>query len=160
MDPSNPFRPLNDCVIFTFQQLALNAKLPGYYDNSSDSPVYLYDHEVKKLEKERLEKLRNENQDNDDDVDENYKLPETPPENKEMKRILQNTKVFICRKLSKSQLELNAIVEEMGGYFMWIYSNTCTHFVYSGELTDNNKELRLAKEQNKPIVSPYWLYAC
>jgi hypothetical protein len=27
MDPSNPFRPLNNCVIFIFQQLALNAKL-------------------------------------------------------------------------------------------------------------------------------------
>ncbi len=160
MDPSKPLTPLNEVVIRTFKQAALNAQIPGYYDCSSDSPVYLYDHEVKKLEAERQNKLNlNENQ-NTDDVDENDIPSATPFEVKEMKEILKNTNVYISKKLAKSQSELNTIVELLGGDFMWIYNKTCTHLVYSGKLTDNNKELRLAKEQNISIVSPYWLYAC
>ena len=69
-------------------------------------------------------------------------------------------KVYVSKKLAKTQAELNNIVETLGGDFFWIYNQSCTHFIYSGKANDSNKELRLAKEQNKIIVSPYWLYAC
>ena len=163
MDPSNPLTPLNEVVVRTFKQFALNAQIPGYYDCSSDSPVYEYDHEVKRkeaAENQRKIDLISENIENNEDSDENDVPSATPYEVKEMKEILKNTNVYISKKLAKSQSELNTIVELLGGDFMWIYNKTCTHLVYTGKLTDNNKELRSAKEKNIAIVSPYWLYAC
>jgi hypothetical protein len=43
---------------------------------------------------------------------------------------------------------------------MWTYNRSCTHVVFSGKSNDTNKEYRLAKDHNKLIVSPHWLYAC
>ena len=166
-DPAGgpPLTPLHEVVIRSFKQANANAKIPGFYDYSSDSPVVLYDFEKKKKQEEADQEqinginseMANQNKFYDDEDD----IPSaTPLEVKEMKEILKNVKVYVSKKLAKSQAELNSLVESLGGDFIWIYNNSCTHVVYNGKLNDNNKELRVAKEQNKIIVSPHWLYAC
>lgn len=66
----------------------------------------------------------------------------------------------MSRKLVKQQTELYQISEILGAEFLWTYENSCTHFIYTGKLTDTNKELKIAKEQKKIIVSANWIHAC
>ena len=42
----------------------------------------------------------------------------------------------------------------------WTYNDACTHFVYAGSGAAVNKELNLAREESKIIVTPAWLWAC
>jgi hypothetical protein len=75
-------------------------------------------------------------------------------------RILKNVKVYVSKKLVKQQSVLCPIVESLGGDFSWTYNSNCTHYIYSGKLNDNNKELKQAKEDGKQIVTPEWILAC
>ncbi|XP_033099642.1 DNA topoisomerase 2-binding protein 1-like isoform X2 [Anneissia japonica] len=70
--------------------------------------------------------------------------------------------VIICvsMKLNKKLTVYNKIATELGADFRWTYDPTCTHFIYQGRAKDSSKELKLAKEQNKHVVSPHWLFAC
>lgn len=97
---------------------------------------------------------------NADEEEENDRIQPTPAEQREMKNILKNVKIYVAKKLAKQQAELNQLVENLGGEFVWIYNHTVTHVIFSGKVNDPNKELKLAREQNKYIVSPHWLYAC
>jgi hypothetical protein len=44
--------------------------------------------------------------------------------------------------------------------FLWTYDDTCTHFIYPGKLADADKELQVAKEGLKVILSADWLFEC
>jgi len=66
----------------------------------------------------------------------------------------------VSRKLVKEQTQLGQIAQALGAEFLWTYDDTCTHFIYAGKLTDTNKELKVAKEGRKVIVSANWLYEC
>lgn len=164
-----PQTPIHELFVKSLRQACINAREPGFYDYTSDSPEVFYTFERDK-HGERLNDLAaneeaagnvnfngiNAGHGDDDDDD----IPPTPLDVKHLKELLKNVKVYVSKKLAKNQTELSTIVESLGGDFMWIYNQTCTHFIYTGKISDNNKELRVAKEQNKIIVSPYWLYAC
>jgi hypothetical protein len=152
-----PLTPIHEVILRSFKQANENSKIPGFYDYSNNSPEIVYSFEKKKLQRQAAQQLY-ENQMNHDDEDD--EIPATPLDVKEMKEVLKNVKVYVSKKLAKNQAELNNIVETLGGDFIWIYNQSCTHVIYSGKANENNKELRLAKEQNKIIVAPHWLYAC
>ena len=101
-----------------------------------------------------LMETRDDTSDLDDQID------PTPSQQVINKEVLKNTKIYVCKKLVKQQGELFQIAGCLGAEFIWSYNDTCTHFIYSGKFTDNNKELRAAREHKKIIVSPHWLYAC
>ena len=88
----------------------------------------------------------------DDDED---RIMPTPCE-----KVLKNVRIYVSRKLVKQQTELYEQAILLGAEFLWNYDESSTHFIYSGKLTDTNKELKIAKEQKKHIVSPNWLLAC
>ncbi|XP_062568872.1 DNA topoisomerase 2-binding protein 1-A-like [Saccostrea cucullata] len=99
---------------------------------------------------------------------EEYKAPETMDEvdgassstSEYMKRPLKGVTIYVSKKLSGQQTELNDIVAELGGDYKWQYDATCTHFIFQGKTNDTTKEFRVAREQKKMIVSPLWLQMC
>ncbi len=92
---------------------------------------------------------------------EHDRIQPTPAHMKHARQILRNVNVYVSKKLCRAQGELSKIVEYLGGEYSWTYNQaTCTHFIYQGFLSDNNKELNAAREANKTIVTPEWLYAC
>ena len=145
----SPLTPLNELFVKSIQGASENSKKPYFYDFSSDTPELVYSFE----RNEHVEKATCENNGNDDSSPMSLEV-------KELKEILKNTVTYVSKKLSKQQFELNNLAKALGGDFIWTYKQSCTHVVYRGEINDNNKELSLAIEQNKIIVSPYWLYAC
>jgi hypothetical protein len=64
---------------------------------------------------------------------------------KKGKQILKNVRVYVSKKLIKKQSEIYQIAEELGADFLWAYDESCTHFIYSGKLTDPNRELKFAR---------------
>ncbi len=82
------------------------------------------------------------------------------PSQKNQNAVLKNVKIYVSRKLIKQQTELYQIANSLGAEFIFKYDNSCTHFIYTGKLTDTNKELKVAREEKKIIVSPNWIYAC
>lgn len=76
------------------------------------------------------------------------------------KQILKGVRVYVCQNLLEKQIDLFKIVDSLGGDHSWFYCQGCTHFIYNGELSDDNKELKVAKDEGKIIVRPSWLYEC
>ncbi|XP_061181170.1 DNA topoisomerase 2-binding protein 1-like [Saccostrea echinata] len=99
---------------------------------------------------------------------EEYKAPEPTDEvhgtcsssNQYMTRPLKGVTIYVSKKLSGQQAELNNIVEDLGGNYKWQYDATSTHFIFQGKTNDTTKEFRVAREQKKIIVSPLWIQMC
>ncbi|XP_042237542.1 DNA topoisomerase 2-binding protein 1-like isoform X2 [Homarus americanus] len=70
--------------------------------------------------------------------------------------------VIVCtaRKLQDQQSDLYEAVEKLGGDYRWAYDHTVTHFIFQGRSNDTNKDFRLARDQDKLIVSPDWVWMC
>lgn len=73
---------------------------------------------------------------------------------------LKDVVISVARKLSAHQSTYNDIAVSLGAGYTWTYDKKCTHFIFQGKLNDINREFRLAREQGKFIVSPYWLTMC
>ncbi len=168
-----PQTPIQQVLYRNMSKLAENMKKPGFFDEP-ESPQVVLSFERERM-KQRLNEIKHFNAETDDYIS------ATPLDVKELKTILKDVKVFVTKKLIKNQVELNAIIESLGRYLvtffsilfamtffslklggdlMWTYNRSCTHVVFTGKSNDTNKEYRLAKEHNKLVVSPYWLYAC
>lgn len=97
-----------------------------------------------------------------------YKASETADEvdgvcdsaNEDTARPLRGVVIYVSKKLSGQQAELNDLVAELGGDYKWQYDASCTHFVFQGKTNDTTKEFRVAREQKKIIVSPLWIRLC
>ncbi|XP_071943540.1 DNA topoisomerase 2-binding protein 1-like isoform X2 [Antedon mediterranea] len=74
--------------------------------------------------------------------------------------VLKGVIICVSMKLSKKFTEYNRIATELGADFRWTYDDGCTHFIYQGKAKDSSKELKIARQQQKYIVSPHWLFAC
>ncbi|XP_069938324.1 DNA topoisomerase 2-binding protein 1 isoform X2 [Cherax quadricarinatus] len=72
------------------------------------------------------------------------------------------TGVVVCtsRKLQDQQKALYQCVTELGGDYRWSYDHTVTHFIFHGQNNDKNREFRIAREQEKFIVAPEWVWMC
>ncbi|XP_023933099.1 DNA topoisomerase 2-binding protein 1 isoform X2 [Lingula anatina] len=68
--------------------------------------------------------------------------------------------IAVSRKLSNNQSDYNNMAALLGADYRWTYDETCTHFIFQGRNNDTSKEFRVAREQGKCIVSPYWLQMC
>ncbi|XP_078332044.1 DNA topoisomerase 2-binding protein 1-like isoform X2 [Crassostrea virginica] len=97
-----------------------------------------------------------------------YKASETADEvdgvcvsvDEDIERPLKGVIIYVSKKLSGQQAELNDLVAELGGDYKWQYDATCTHFIFQGKANDTTKEFRIAREQKKKIVSPLWIRMC
>ncbi|CAF0961216.1 unnamed protein product [Brachionus calyciflorus] len=142
-----PETPL--CELFTnaIHIAAEKSKNPEYWANCYESPAFEYSFQRAKRENENY--LRNQDHDQSD-----YIQPTA------RHKILRNCKVYVSRKLVKIQSDLYKIVDSLGGDFSWTYNQDITHFIYSGDINDNVKELKTAIEDRKIIVLPDWIYSC
>ena len=134
-----------------------NSKNPAFYSTYSNSPAFEYSFDKSLNQEKTREAIKhghNSLVDNLVDDDEDRIMP-TPCE-----KVLKNVRIYVSRKLVKQQTELYEQAILLGAEFLWNYDESSTHFIYSGKLTDTNKELKIAKEQKKHIVSPNWLLAC
>lgn len=91
--------------------------------------------------------------------DDSKLLEENGAENPKLD-VLAGVVLYVSRKLSSIQTELNEVVVQLGGSYVWSYDDSCTHFVFVGKNNDITKEFREARSQGKKIVSPEWIYAC
>ncbi|XP_029646885.1 DNA topoisomerase 2-binding protein 1-like isoform X1 [Octopus sinensis] len=73
---------------------------------------------------------------------------------------LNGVVISVARKLSAKQSLYNDMAVSLGADYTWTYDDTCTHFIFQGKQNDINREFRLARDQKKIIVSPYWLIMC
>lgn len=48
----------------------------------------------------------------------------------DMERPLKGVIIYVSKKLSGQQAELNDLVAELGGDYKWQYDATCTHFIF------------------------------
>ena len=103
---------------------------------------------------QRLEGKSNLDNENDSKLMEDNNSPS------EKLSVLKGVVIYVSRKLSNMQIELNDAVRKLGGSYIWSYDDTCTHFVFVGKPNDITKEFREARSQGKKIVSPEWVYAC
>uniref|UniRef100_A0A8C3K8V2 DNA topoisomerase II binding protein 1 n=1 Tax=Calidris pygmaea TaxID=425635 RepID=A0A8C3K8V2_9CHAR len=83
-------------------------------------------------------------------------LTAAQPEEEEPKP-LANVVIYVSKKLSKKQSELNAVAASLGADYRWCFDETVTHFIYKGGQNDNNKEYKSVKERGIHIVSEHWL---
>ncbi|XP_062515664.1 DNA topoisomerase 2-binding protein 1-like isoform X2 [Corticium candelabrum] len=74
--------------------------------------------------------------------------------------VLSGVVLFVTKKLAKQQADLHDIAAALGSDYRFTYDESCTHVIHEGRLQSGGKEIRLAKENNKFIVSPHWLFAC
>ncbi|NXE05262.1 TOPB1 protein, partial [Lophotis ruficrista] len=79
------------------------------------------------------------------------------PEMEEDPKPLADVVIYVSKKLSKKQNELNAVAASLGADYRWCFDETVTHFIYKGGQNDNNKEYRSVKERGIHIVSEHWL---
>ncbi|NXJ83930.1 TOPB1 protein, partial [Trogon melanurus] len=79
------------------------------------------------------------------------------PEAEEECRPLANLVIYVSKKLSRKQSELNAVAASLGADYRWCFDETVTHFIYKGGQNDNNKEYKSVKERGIHIVSEHWL---
>ncbi|XP_077481033.1 DNA topoisomerase 2-binding protein 1 isoform X2 [Stigmatopora argus] len=73
---------------------------------------------------------------------------------------LSGVVIWVGKKLSKTQSELNATAASLGADFRWSCDDSVTHYVYHARANDNSREYRGAKERGLHVVSPLWLDAC
>lgn len=152
-DLKKPETPLCELFSNAIHIASERSKNPEYWANCYESPAgFEYSFQRKQREKEQEEI--------DQDAASDEYIQPTPAHLKQTKQVLRNCKVYVSRKLAKCQAELYTIVDQLGGDFSWTYNQNCTHFIYSGKLSDNVKELKIAREDNKLIVGPEWIYAC
>ncbi|XP_053850713.1 DNA topoisomerase 2-binding protein 1 isoform X2 [Vidua macroura] len=79
------------------------------------------------------------------------------PEVEEEPKPLADAVIYVSKKLSKRQRELNAVAASLGADYRWYFDETVTHFIYKGGQNDNNKEYKSVKERGIHIVSEHWL---
>ncbi|XP_009975591.1 PREDICTED: DNA topoisomerase 2-binding protein 1 [Tauraco erythrolophus] len=84
-------------------------------------------------------------------------LPAAQPEAEEEPKPLADVVIYVSKKLSKKQSELNAVAASLGADYRWCFDETVTHFIYKGGQNDNNKEYKSVKERGIHIVSEHWL---
>ncbi|KAM5313641.1 DNA topoisomerase 2-binding protein 1 isoform 3-T3 [Glossophaga mutica] len=73
---------------------------------------------------------------------------------------LHKAVVYVSKKLSKKQSELNGIAASLGADYRWSFDETVTHFIYQGRQNDTNREYKSVKERGIHIVSEHWLLEC
>ncbi len=168
----NQETPLDELFTSSIKIACENSKKPSFYANYYQSPAIEYSFERKSKTAFQDESNRNDLQFSNQQStnlkhskafftnDEHDKIQPTPAHLKQKKQILKNKNIYVSKKLLKYQAELFHLVEYLGGDFSWTYNHLCTHFIYTGYLTDNNKELRMALDEKKIIISPNWLYEC
>ncbi|XP_008847008.1 DNA topoisomerase 2-binding protein 1 [Nannospalax galili] len=81
-------------------------------------------------------------------------------EKEEDPKPLHKVVVYVSKKLSKKQNELNGIAASLGADYRWSFDETVTHFIYQGRPNDSNREYKSVKEKGVHIVSEYWLLEC
>ncbi|KAM6089006.1 DNA topoisomerase 2-binding protein 1 isoform 2-T2 [Chlamydotis macqueenii] len=79
------------------------------------------------------------------------------PEMEEDPKPLADVVIYVSKKLSKKQNELNAVAASLGADYRWCFDETVTHFIYKGGQNDSNKEYKSVKERGIHIVSEHWL---
>ncbi|XP_074911245.1 DNA topoisomerase 2-binding protein 1 isoform X2 [Buteo buteo] len=79
------------------------------------------------------------------------------PEVEEEPKPLADVVIYVSKKLTKKQSELNALAASLGADYRWCLDETVTHFIYKGRQNDNNKEYKSVKERGIHIVSEHWL---
>nr|XP_009483682.1 PREDICTED: DNA topoisomerase 2-binding protein 1 [Pelecanus crispus] len=84
-------------------------------------------------------------------------LTTAQPEVEEESKPLADVVIYVSKKLSKKQSELNAVAASLGADYRWCFDETVTHFIYKGGQNDNNKEYKSVKERGIHIVSEHWL---
>uniref|UniRef100_A0A8C0FK36 DNA topoisomerase II binding protein 1 n=1 Tax=Bubo bubo TaxID=30461 RepID=A0A8C0FK36_BUBBB len=84
-------------------------------------------------------------------------LPAAQPEAEEEPKPLADVVIYVSKKLSKKQSELNGVAASLGADYRWCFDETVTHFIYKGGQNDNNKEYKSVKERGIHIVSEHWL---
>ncbi|NXD77020.1 TOPB1 protein, partial [Halcyon senegalensis] len=84
-------------------------------------------------------------------------LTAAQPEVEEEPKPLANVVIYVSKKLSKKQSELNTIAASLGADYRWCFDESVTHFIYKGGQNDNNKEYKSVKERGVHIVSEHWL---
>ncbi|NXX74850.1 TOPB1 protein, partial [Urocolius indicus] len=84
-------------------------------------------------------------------------LTAAQPEPEEEPKPLAGVVIYVSKKLSKKQSELNAVAATLGADYRWCFDETVTHFIYKGGQNDHNKEWRSVKERGIHIVSEHWL---
>ncbi|KAM6281921.1 DNA topoisomerase 2-binding protein 1 isoform 1-T2 [Porphyrio hochstetteri] len=82
------------------------------------------------------------------------------PEVEEEPKPLADVVIYVSKKLSKKQSELNGVAASLGADYRWCFDETVTHFIYKGGHNDNNKEYKSVKERGIHIVSEHWLLEC
>lgn len=73
---------------------------------------------------------------------------------------LSGVVLFVTKKLAKQQTILHDMAALLGGDYRFTYDESCTHVIHEGRWKAGSKEMKLAKDNNNFIVSPYWLHAC
>ncbi|XP_010144579.1 PREDICTED: DNA topoisomerase 2-binding protein 1 [Buceros rhinoceros silvestris] len=84
-------------------------------------------------------------------------LTPAQPEAEEEPKPLADVVIYVSKKLSKRQSELNAVAASLGADYRWCFDETVTHFIYKGGQNDSNKEYKAVKERGIHIVSEHWL---
>ncbi|KAM6422581.1 LOW QUALITY PROTEIN: DNA topoisomerase 2-binding protein 1 [Rhynochetos jubatus] len=84
-------------------------------------------------------------------------LTTAQPEKEEERKPLADVVIYVSKKLSKKQSELNAVAASLGADYRWCFDETVTHFIYKGGQNDNNKEYKSVRERGIHIVSEHWL---
>jgi hypothetical protein len=168
---SKPETPLDELFTNAIHIAKENSKKASFYTDLYQSPDVVYNFESNPRLKGKLDEIRNKasarllaaDMDEsrldqmDEPMSEDHALAPTQPPKKQ---ILKNVHVYVCKLFQKEQVEFYDLVVQLGGNFLWNYNSSCTHFIYSGHINDNNSELNTAKKENKIIVTPEWLYEC
>ncbi|NXW60887.1 TOPB1 protein, partial [Eurystomus gularis] len=84
-------------------------------------------------------------------------LATAQPDTEEEPKPLADVVIYVSKKLSKKQSELNAVAASLGADYRWCFDETVTHFIYKGGQNDSNKEYKAVKERGIHIVSEHWL---
>ncbi|KAM7063258.1 DNA topoisomerase 2-binding protein 1 isoform 2-T2 [Molossus nigricans] len=87
-------------------------------------------------------------------------LKDAQSEKEEAPKPLHKVVVYVSKKLSKKQSELNGIAASLGADYRWSFDETVTHFIYQGRQNDTNREYKSVKERGIHIVSEHWLLEC
>ncbi|XP_023383248.1 DNA topoisomerase 2-binding protein 1 [Pteropus vampyrus] len=87
-------------------------------------------------------------------------LKDVQTEKEEAPKPLHKVVVYVSKKLSKKQSELNGIAASLGADYRWNFDETVTHFIYQGRQNDTNREYKSVKERGIHIVSEHWLLEC
>ncbi|XP_008056831.1 DNA topoisomerase 2-binding protein 1 [Carlito syrichta] len=87
-------------------------------------------------------------------------LKDAQSKKEETPKPLHKVVVYVSKKLSKKQSELNGIAASLGADYRWSFDETVTHFIYQGRPNDTNREYKSVKERGLHIVSEHWLLDC